>query len=118
MKPIIETGPDVLTIIAEPTESGGALVFATRKEWGRLADDKLEYLQNTNVIKVFKSQTGVLFMLLHDNNPLNYFSEEGRNYNILVKVLADPNGKQNLFCMSISAAEASQIRRSNLTVWE
>ena len=113
MKPIIETGPDVVTVIEEP----GAVTFATRKEWGELDKSHFEYLTNCHIIKTFQAQTGGLYFLLRNNNPLDYFSKNGNNY-LLMKVFADDTGKQRVLCMSVSACEEVQIRRNQLVLWE
>ena len=113
MEPIINTKPDTITVIAEP----GALTFATRKEWAELPETAMDELQNQNIIRVFKSKTGSVYFLLHNNNPLDRFSECGNN-NLLVKIAHDETKNQRFLCMSLSAAESAQLRRNWLNLWD
>ena len=106
----IETGADVVTVIAEP----GALTFATRKEWERIQEGNLEEVYSYATEKIFKGTYSVFF-LLRNLAPLDQY------VNIrfkLLKVSIDEDGKQVFFVMNLSAAEASQLCKNRLNLWD
>ena len=113
MKPTIETGDDMVTVISEP----GALTFATRKEWQELPESRLCELQSFETIRVFKGTESVYF-LLRNMNPIEYIEEKRGISCKLVRVTSDEDGKPVVYAMNLALAEGHQLCRSQLTVWE
>ena len=112
MKPTIETGDDMVTVISEP----GALTFATRKEWQELPESLYDEIQQFEIYRVFKG-TESLFFLLRNMNPVAFTENRGTAYK-LVKITSDEAGKQIILAMDLSQVEGVQLRRSRLSMWE
>lgn len=108
----IETGADVVTVIAEP----GALTFATRKEWRELPESGWDELTMFDVKKVFKG-TCSIFFLLRNFLPLRYFEDTKKDYRLL-KITTDEDEKLKIYCMDISTAEGQQMLQNRLTLWD
>lgn len=106
----IETGADVVTVIAEP----GALTFATRKEWESLPELSLDELYGFITEKVFKGTYSVFFLLRN----LVPFAHCIDNRFKLLKISIDEEGKQSFFVMNLSTAEAGQLIKNRLNLWD
>ena len=107
-----DTAKDVITIVAEP----GALTFATRKEWQRLPEYCLGEITQHKTELVFTG-TNSIFFLLKDMNIANWAIYDGFPYR-LVKISIDEDGKQVFHIMTLSKAEADQMMRNKLSMWE
>lgn len=113
MEPVIETGTDVVTVIAEP----GALTFATRKAWEPLPENNLDKLNGYRIVMAFKGTSSVYFVL-HDFSAPSLIRGELENCYKLVKVADDEDGKQAFYQMNLSNAEVEQLQQNRLTLWE
>ena len=111
MEPIVETGNDVVTIIAEP----GALVFATRKAWEPMPEVKLDELSGFDIALAFKG-TGSVFFLLHQFYAP--FDRDIESRYKLVKVTYGEDDKMVFYAMNLSAAEFDQLKKNRLTLWD
>ena len=109
----ISAGTDTITIVAEP----GALTFATRKEWQKLPEMCLGEIIKHETELVFMG-TDSIFFLLKDLNPINWVNNRYAVPYRFVKISVDEDGKQVFHIMTISKAEAEQILRNRLTLWE
>lgn len=106
-------GSDVITIIAEQN----ALVFATRKEWRELPEICLGELMQTEIMLVFKGTESVFF-LLRSMNPFEYLNDTGNAFRLVKVSIDEETGKQIFFIMNLCRAEAAQLMRNKLTLWE
>lgn len=107
MNPINETENDVVTIVSEP----GALVFATRKEWTRLPESRLDTLAQLKTECVFMSVYSVFF-LFRCMNPLDGVDEYQ-----LVKIQPDEDEKQAFYTMYLTGTEVEQLKRCRYSMW-
>ena len=108
-----KTAPDVMSIVAEP----GALTFVTRKEWQRLPECCLGELIHYETVKVFCGN-GSVFFLLRDMYPDEYLADTGISFRLVRVSIDEETGKQTFSIMNLSRAEAEQLRRNRLTLWE
>ena len=104
---------DVVAIMTEP----GALSFCTRKEWRELPEICLGELARHETVMAFNGASSVFF-LLRDMDPCEYLNDTGNAFQ-LVKIAVDKEtGKQILFIMNLSRAEAALLMNNRLTLWE
>lgn len=108
-----KAAPDVMSIVAEP----GALTFVTRKEWQRLPECCLGELAQHETVMIFTG-TGSVFMLLHTMDPADFLLETGHAFRLVKVSIDEETGKQIFSIMNLSRAEAEQLRRNRLTLWE
>lgn len=108
MEPINETGNDVITIVSEP----GALVFATRKEWTRLPESRLDTLAQLKTECVFMSVYSVFFLFRY------MYPLDGVDEYQLVKIQPDEDEKPAFYTMYLTGAEAEQLKRCRYNLWE
>ena len=104
---------DPITIIAEP----GALTFATRKEWHDLPEFSLGELAHHETMIVFKGTSGVFF-LLRDMNPLEFLNDTGRAFQLVKISIDEETGKHVFSVMDLCRAEAAQLMRNRVTLWD
>lgn len=107
MEPIINTGNDVITIVSEP----GALVFATRKEWTRLPESRLDTLAQLKTECVFMSVYSVFFLFRY------MYPLDGVDEYQLVKIQPDEELKPEFYAMNLTRAEAEQLQRCRYSFW-
>ena len=108
-----ETNTDIISIVSEP----GALVFATRKEWRELPEVCLDELLHHEAVNVFKG-TASVFFLMRNNSPDGIFKDDGNAFRLVKIAVDEETGKQILFIMNLSRAEALQLMDNRLTLWE
>ena len=108
-----ETSTDIISIVSEP----GAMVFATRKEWRELPEVCLNELQQHEAVTVFKGTSGVFF-LMRNNSPDQIFKDDGNAFRLVKITVDEETGKQIIFIMNLSRAEAAQLMHNRLTLWE
>lgn len=101
---------ETVSVVAEP----GALTFFTRKEWQILPEALLDELVKHETVMVFKG-TSSLFFLLRSLSPYDFMSSHQFK---LVKASYDEDMKMVFYVMTLSGAEAEQLRRNRLTLWE
>ena len=111
MEQKIKSAPEIMSVITEP----GALTFVTRKEWQRLPECCLGEIAQHETVIVFNG-TGSIFLLLRNLNPVEYLKDI--NAYRLVRISIDEEGKQIFSIMNLSWAEANQLQRNRLTLWE
>lgn len=107
-----ETSTDIISIVSEP----GALVFATRKEWRELPEVCLDELQQHETVNLFYGKNCVFF-LMRNHNPGEFF-KDGLAFRLVKITVAEETGKQIIFIMNLSRAEAAQLMHNRLTLWE
>lgn len=103
---------DVISIVAEQ----GAFTFITRKEWHDLPECCMATLNNHITVMSFNG-TDSTYFLLKDICPLDYLKEYGINHK-LVKVYVDGEGKQKLSVMNLCQAEAEQMIKNRIAIFE
>ena len=104
---------DPFTIIAEPE----ALTFATRKEWRDLPEIRLGELAQHETMIVFKGTSSVYF-LLRDMNPMEFMNDTGKSFKLVRISIDEETGKSSFSIMDLFQAEAVQLMRSRVTLWD
>lgn len=104
---------DTVAIFAEP----GALSFCTRKEWKVMPECSLDELVQHETMLVVKG-TDSVFFLLRNMNPFEWLNDTGNAFRLIKISVDEETGKQIFSIMNLSGAEAAQLMRNRLTLWE
>ena len=107
-----ETTTDIISIVSEP----GALNFCTRKEWRELPEVCLDDLLHHETVNLFYG-TNCVFFLMRNHNP-GEFLKEGLAFRLVKITVDEGTGKQIIFIMNLSRAEAEQLMKNRLALFE
>ena len=107
--------PEVMKVI---TEDAGGVTIATRHEWQKIREDKLNCLNTYAVVRSVISVNGI-YQIMKDVDPVNYLNPEIRSAFILLKYTTDEEtGKIVIMYVEIGAEEAKElITHADQFVW-